>query len=145
QHRGADETPYAPPAGVGWRPDRSGFYYTRNPEPGSVPTGEEMYHRHVFFHRLGQTWREDEEVFGAGRAREDWPNLLISRDGRWLVVEVAQGWARSEIHLLDRHQPRDGFVAVHAGVEAVAEAEFAGDRLLVRTNQDAPNFALYAF
>jgi prolyl oligopeptidase len=35
-------------------------------------------------------------------------------------------------------------VTVHAGVEAVAEAEFAGDQLLVRTNEDAPNFALYA-
>src|SRR5437764_413516 len=84
-----DEIPHNRAASVAWLPVGSGFSYTRNPEPGSVPTGEEMYHRHVFFHRLGQTWREDEEVFGAGRAREDWPNLLISRDGRWLVVEVA--------------------------------------------------------
>jgi prolyl oligopeptidase len=140
----ADEIPYTRAASVAWLPDGSAFYYTRNPEPGSVPAGDEMYHRHVFFHVLGRNWREDEEVFGVGRAREDWPGLLISRDGRWLVVEVAQGWARSEIYLLDRYQPQQGFVPVHAGVEAVAEAEFAGDQLLVRTNQDAPNFALYA-
>jgi prolyl oligopeptidase len=143
EHFAADEIPHTRAASVAWLPDGSGFYVTRTPEPGSVPAGDEMYNRHVFFHPLGQNWREDEEVFGAGRAREDWPNLLISRDGRWLVVEVAQGWARSEIYLLDRRQKQHGFVAVHAGVEAVAEAEFAGDRLLVRTNQDAPNFALY--
>jgi prolyl oligopeptidase len=144
EHLAADEIPHTRAASVAWLPDGSGFYYTRNPEPGSVPAGEEVYHRHVFFHPLGQDWRKDEEVFGVGRAREDWPNLLISNDGRWLVVEVAQGWARSEIHVLDRQQPQHGFVPVHAGVEAVAEAEFAGDQLLVRTNQDAPNFALYA-
>jgi prolyl oligopeptidase len=143
EHFAADEIPHTRAASVAWLPDGSGFYVTRTPEPGSVPAGDEMYNRHVFFHPLGQNWREDEEVFGAGRAREDWPNLLISRDGRWLVVEVAQGWARSEIYLLDRHQKQHGFVAVHAGVEAVAGAEFAGDRLLVRTNQEAPNFALY--
>lgn len=144
EHLAADEIPHTRAASIAWLPDGSGFYYTRTPEPGSVAAGEETYHRHVFFHPLGQNWREDEEVFGVGRAREDWPNLLISRDGRWLVVEVAQGWARSEIYLLDRHHPERGFVAVHAGVDAVAEAEFAGDQLLVRTNQDAPNFALYA-
>jgi prolyl oligopeptidase len=139
----ADEIPHTRAASVAWLPDGTGFYYTRNPAPGSVPAGDEMYHRHVFFHPLGQDWHADREVFGARRAREDWPNILISRDGRWLVVEVAQGWARNEIHLLDRHQPEGSFVAIHSGVEAVAEAEFAGDRLLVRTNHDAPNYALY--
>jgi prolyl oligopeptidase len=144
EHLAADEIPHTRAASVAWLPDGSAFYYTRNPEPGSVPAGEEVYHRHVFFHPLGRNWRDDQEVFGFARAREDWPNLLISRDGRWLVVEVAQGWARNEIYLLDRHQTQYGFAAVHAGVEAVAEAEFAGDQLLLRTNQDAPNFALYA-
>ena len=67
-----------------------------------------MYNRHVFFHPLGQDWRQDEEIFGAGRAREDWPNVALSHTGRWLVVEVSQGWVRSEVYLLDRSHPERG-------------------------------------
>ena len=138
-----NQIPYTRAASVAWLPDSSGFYYTRYPVPGSVPDGEEMYHRHVFFHALGQDWRQDAEIFGAGRAREDWPNVDISHSGRWLIVEVEQGWVRSEVYALDRQHPERGFIAIHAGVDARATTEFAGDRLLVLTNESAPNYALY--
>jgi prolyl oligopeptidase len=139
----AEIIPFTRAASIAWLPDGSGFYYTRNPSPGTVPPGDEMYNRHVFFHRLGQDWSDDLAIFGAGRAREDWPYVSLSEDARWLVVEISQGWARTEIYRLDRDHPEGGFVAIHAGVDAIAEAEFAGNRLLVRTNQDAPNYALY--
>ncbi|HEV7663411.1 MAG TPA: prolyl oligopeptidase family serine peptidase [Chloroflexota bacterium] len=138
-----EEIPHTRAASVAWLPDSSGFYYTRYPTPGTVAEGEEMYNRHVFFHRLGQAGQDDEEIFGAGRAREDWPYVDLSHDGRWLVVEVSQGWARSEIHLLDRQHADRGFVAVHTGVEALASTLFAGQRVFVLTNQNAPNYALF--
>jgi prolyl oligopeptidase len=143
EHLPADVIPHTRAASIAWLQDESGFYYTRNPVPGSVPEGEEMYNRHVFFHPLGQAWIEDEEIFGAGRAREDWPYVALSYTGRWLVVEVSQGWVRSEVYLYDRQQPERGFVAIHAGVDALASTTFAGDRLFIHTNQDAPNYALY--
>jgi prolyl oligopeptidase len=139
----ADRIPHTRAASVAWLPDSSGFYYTRYPAPGSVPDGEEMYNRRVFFHRLGEDWQADEEIFGAGRAREDWPDVNLSHNGRWLVVEVSQGWVRSEVYLLDRQNPATGFIAIHAGVESVASSEFAGDRLLIHTNHGAPNYVLY--
>jgi prolyl oligopeptidase len=139
----ADRIPHTRAASVAWLPDSSGFYYTRYPVPGSVPSGDEMYHRHVHFHSLGTDWREDEEVFGAGRAREDWPNVDLSTSGRWLAVEVEQGWVRSEVYCLDRQQPERGFIPVHVGVDAMALPIFAGDRLLLHTNLDAPNWTLY--
>src|SRR5579864_2279844 len=139
----SDLIPYTRACSVAWLPDSGGFYYTRYPLPGSVPDGEEMYHRHVYFHLLGQEWRADREVFGADRAREDWPNLEISHSGRWVAVEVEQGWARSEVFVLDREQPGRGFVPVFAGVEATAHPLFAGDRLLLHTNLDASNWAIH--
>jgi prolyl oligopeptidase len=138
-----EDIPYTRAASVAWLPDSSGFFYSRYPKPGTVPAGEEMYHRHVYFHRLGQAWEVDEEIFGAGRAREDWPSVDLSEDGRWLVVEVSQGWARNELHLLDRDRPERGFTPVHEGVEALATIVFAGDRTFVHTNLDAPNYALF--
>src|SRR5262249_4117713 len=95
---------------VAWLPDSSGFYYTRYPAAGTVPEGEENYHRHVFFHRIGDA-KADEEVFGAGRAKEDWPNVTLSPDGRWLVVTEQQGWAKTEVDFRDRPRADSKFVA----------------------------------
>ncbi|HYY89045.1 MAG TPA: S9 family peptidase, partial [Chloroflexota bacterium] len=139
-----DRIPYTRAASIAWLVDDTGFYYTRYPVPGSVPEGEELYHRHVFFHPLGQDWRLDAEIFGAGRPREDWPNVDLSLSGRWLAVEVQQGWVRSEVYCLDREYPELGFVPIQKEVEALARAVFAGDHLLIHTNEDAPNYALYA-
>ncbi|HEV7499798.1 MAG TPA: S9 family peptidase, partial [Vicinamibacteria bacterium] len=60
-----DVIPHARACSLAWRPDGSGFFYTRYPEPGTVPAGEENYHRRVYAHVLGQDWREDPLVFGA--------------------------------------------------------------------------------
>jgi len=139
----ADVIPYTRFASIAWLPDNGGFYYTRYPVPGSVPAGEELYNRHVFFHALGARWQDDEEVFGAGRAPEDSPGVLLSESGRWLVVEVRQGWTRTELFLLDREDTARGFVTIQRGVEAMATTEWAGDRLFVQTNEDAPNYALH--
>ncbi|HUD70766.1 MAG TPA: hypothetical protein VMQ62_02290, partial [Dongiaceae bacterium] len=38
---------------VGWKPDGSGFFYTRYPAPGSVPADQENYNRHVYYYALG--------------------------------------------------------------------------------------------
>jgi prolyl oligopeptidase len=138
-----DRIPYTRAASVAWLPDGSGFFYTRYPEPGTVARGDEMYHRHVFLHLLGEEWQTDAEIFGAGRAREDWANVELSHTGRWLAIEVQQGWVRSEVYCLDREQPERGFIPIHVGRDAMAHPVFAGDRFLLHTNADAPNYALY--
>jgi prolyl oligopeptidase len=139
----SDRIPHTRAASIAWLPDSSGFYYTRYPVPGSVAAGEEMYHRHVFLHVLGEDWQRDTEVFGGGRAREDWPNVDISQSGRWLAIEVEQGWVRSEVYVLDRLDPDQGFLPIHVDLDAMAHPVFAGDRLLLHTNLDAPNWALF--
>jgi prolyl oligopeptidase len=138
-----EEIPQTRACSVAWLPDGSGFYYTRYPQPGTVPEGEEHYYRHVFLHHLGTDWTADEKVFGEGRAREDWPGVDLSSDGRWLLVEVAQGWARSEILLLDRSTPGASFVPVHAGVDAWADGQVVAGQLFLRSNEGAPNYRLY--
>src|SRR5439155_14199360 len=56
-----------------WLTDGSGFYYTRY--PSHLKKGEENYHRHVFFHKLGDDPAADADTFGQGRVKEDWPNV----------------------------------------------------------------------
>ncbi|HKI37510.1 MAG TPA: prolyl oligopeptidase family serine peptidase [Gemmataceae bacterium] len=120
---------------LAWLPDGSGFYYTRYP-------GGENYNRRVFFHRLGDDPAKDVEVFGEGRAREDWPNVTLSPDGRWLVVTVEQGWAKSEVYFKDRTKDGDEFKPLVARVDAVYHVVVRDDCFYVHTNEKAPRYRL---
>lgn len=86
---------------VAWLPNGRGFFYTRYPHPERVPPGEESYHRHVFFHALGADPEADPLIFGAGRDLKDWPDVALSPNGRRLVIQVSQGWSRSELYWID--------------------------------------------
>ena len=89
-------------ASIAWLPDNSGFYYTRYPEKGDVPDGQEMYNRHVFFHLLGQRRSTATTRFSAKAAiPKTGPTVHISNDGRWLLIDVEQGWTKSELFLMD--------------------------------------------
>ena len=58
-------------ASLAWKPDDSGFYYTRYPKAGEVSAGQEMYNRHVFYHVLGSDPAKDPLIFGEGRDPQD--------------------------------------------------------------------------
>jgi prolyl oligopeptidase len=124
-----------------WLPDGSGFYYTRY--PADPKKREEHYYRHVFFHKLGTDPATDADVFGEGRAKEDWPNVTLSPDGRWLVVTAEQGWSRSEVYFKDRSRGGGRFEPLVEGVNALFSVTARNDRFYVLTNDGAPRYRLY--
>ena len=129
-------------AAVAWTPDGKGFYYTRYPKPGTVPAGDENYHRHVYYHALGTDPANDPKIFGAGRDKEDWPDVALSPDGRWLVVTVSKGWSMSEVYLKDR--AKDGpWVPVVEKVEALYAPVIRNDVLYIHTNEGAPRYRVF--
>ena len=140
----ADVIPWTRACSLEWRPDGSGFFYTRYPEPGSVPAGEENYHRRLYEHVLGRDGREDPLVFGDDRPPEDWPSVHLSPDGRWLAVSVSRGWTRTDVYLRDLTAAAGGFTTVIEGVDAVFGVELRNDRLYLQTNLDAPRGRLVA-
>ena len=106
--------------------------------------GEENYHRRVYEHVLGRDWREDPLVFGGDRPPEDWPNVHLSPDGRWLAVSVSRGWTRTDVYLRDLTAAGAGFTTVIEGVDAIFGVELRNDRLYLQTNLDAPRSRLVA-
>jgi prolyl oligopeptidase len=132
-------------ASIAWLPDGSGFYYSRFPEKGSVPPGEEAYHKRIYEHRIGRDAEEDPLIFGAGRPMTDTPSVEISPGGRWLVASVHRGWSRRELHVLDRTAGVDArWIPVAAPHDdAIYEATTLDDHLLVRTNDGAPTYRLF--
>jgi prolyl oligopeptidase len=136
-------------ASVAWLPDSSGFYYTRYPWPGDVPAGEEMYHRRVFFHALGtehSDGRGDPLIFPADDCTLDpqhWPNVTISNDGRWLLVEVSEGWTKSELYLKDLSARASRFQRLTAGENFLYHGELLDGQIYITSNEGAPRFRVF--
>jgi prolyl oligopeptidase len=129
-------------ASIAWMPDNSGFYYTRYPKPGEVPAGQEMYNRHVFYHALGSDPEKDKLIFGEGRDPQEWPNVVLSDDGKWLVIQAEQGWTKTELFL--KNTASDAApVRITTGKEFLYSADILGNDLYIVTNEDAPRFHVF--
>lgn len=129
-------------ASVAWIPDRTGFYYTRYPRPGTVPVGEEHYHRKVFFHEIGTNALKDVEIFGGGMPKESWPEVQTSRNGEFLVVTTFEGRRKSRIFARYLKRNTTDFWEVTEGRDAYFEGKIGGNFLYMRTNDHAPRYRL---
>ena len=102
--RRCSPTPSPTPAPRRWPgcPTRTGFAYTRYPDPAEVGDDEAGYHRTVWWHRLGDDAADDTPCFTDLPDKEAWPEVSLSSDGRWLLVHVERGLEPTDVHLLDR-------------------------------------------
>ena len=125
---------------VAWLTDNSAFYYTRCAD--DVPAGETRFNHKLYFHQLGEDWRDDRLVFGEALKREQTPYPQISHDGRYLIVlvqDVSGAAPYSQLHLLDLDHPQRGFVPVIQGIDAfISAAAFHRDTLYIQTDHEAP-------
>ncbi len=132
-------------ASLAWLPDETGFYYTRYPHPGDVPPGQEVYHRRVFFHSLNEKDQAsgDLQIFPTENIKidpEHWPGVHLSEEGRWLLIKVEEGWAKSSLYLKDLSNPEADFVCLTAGRDFLYAAEILDGHLYITTNDGAARF-----
>jgi len=124
-----DRIPNCRASSIAWDPDGGGFHYTRYPE------GDE-YNRTVHHHTLGADWHDDPVVWADRPTPQTWPNVSVSDDGKFLLVEAMVGWSRTDLHLLDRATGQ--WTGIQVGIDAVTDLSFDGDRLIGTTTLDAP-------
>jgi prolyl oligopeptidase len=129
-------------ASIAWLHDNSGFYYTRYPKKGEVPAGQEMYNRHVYFHLLGSPVESDDLIFGQGRDPEDWPGVSLSNDGRWLLINVSEGWTKSELYLMDLKGEKAP-IRLTTGKNFLYSADVYDGKVYITTNEDAPRYRVF--
>lgn len=118
----ADEIPNCRACSLAWDADGTGFHYTRYPE------GDE-YHRTVHHHTIGSDWHDDPVVWAEHPTPQTWPQVEVSPDGRFLLVDAMVGWGRDDLHLLDRRTGE--WRTLIEGVEAVNGFVFADDTTLL--------------
>ncbi|HEX4744410.1 MAG TPA: prolyl oligopeptidase family serine peptidase [Candidatus Limnocylindria bacterium] len=135
--------PHTQRSQVAWAGE--GFYYVAHPEPGTVPPGDEHYHRRVRYHELSEAppgGRADPIVFGEGRAKEDIVGVQTSPDGRWVLLSAFRGWVTNDLYLLDREHPERGLAVVVEGEDGLSSGQLDRDGIWIRTNLGAPNYRI---
>jgi len=149
-------------ASVAWLPDSSGFYYTRYPRAGDVSPGQEMYNRRVFFHKVGfqkasnvdnSDGSQDAVVFPPNHTStqnqvidpQHWPNVSISNDGRWLLVDVSEGWTKTELYLKDLSAAgsNNSFLRITTGENCIYHGEILDGQIYITTNEGAPRYRVF--
>ncbi|MDR3582150.1 MAG: prolyl oligopeptidase family serine peptidase [Candidatus Pacebacteria bacterium] len=123
-----------------WLPDGSGFFYTRNPRPGTVPQNEEHLHVKVYLHELGSDPGSDELIFGEGRPKDDMISLSLSLDGQYLTIDVSRTWTENEVYLYDADKKTTKPLV--AGIPAQFSPRFLADKVLMFTNYHANNYRI---
>ena len=129
-------------ASIAWLHDNSGFYYTRYPKPGELPAGQEMYNRHVYFHLLSSPVETDDPIFGEGRDPEDWPSVSLSNDGRWLLINVSEGWTKSELFLMDLKSNKAPS-RLTTGKNFLYGGDVYDGKVYITSNEDAPRYRVF--
>jgi prolyl oligopeptidase len=129
-------------ASVAWMKDSSAFYYTRHPKKGEVPDGDEVYHVKVFYHQIGSDPAKDPLIFDERPNPQDIPNVSLSEDDRWLLINVEHGWTKTEMYLQDLRS-KNPPLEITTGKDFLYGAEFFQGKLYITTNEDAPHYRVF--
>jgi len=124
---------------VAWKNDRTGFFYNRYPEPGSVPEEDQYSYNKVYFHKLGTSQAEDQLVYEDSEHKELSFTPFITEDGKYLVLYVEHGTDPKNRVYYREVESQNRFIKLLD--KADANYAFAGnlDTLFYfRTDLDAP-------
>ena len=125
----ADVLPRARYAGVSIEKDHGGVFYAKH-----TPEGPRVYH-HVF----GSDAARDTKLFGDGYGPEKFIGVSLSEDGKYLLISVSHGSAAKKTEIYVQNLAAGGpILPIVNDVDSPFSASFAGDRLYLETNWEAP-------
>lgn len=130
-------------SGTSWKGD-DGFYYSRYPTPdeNNKLTTQNQYHK-IYYHKIGTSQSADVLIYEDKEHPLRTMGARLSEDEHFLMLSSSEGTSGSELWVKDMQNssPANGFVLLIKGFDT--ESDFIDnyrDRLLVRTNTDAPNY-----
>ncbi len=128
---------------LSWKGDE-GFYYSRYPVPDEKEklTSQNRFHK-VYFHKIGTPQSKDELIYEDNNHPMRIVSAGVTEDGRFLMLSISEGTSGSELLVKDLKNNQKDFTLLIKGFSG--ENSFVdndGDKIIVRTNQDAPNYRL---
>jgi prolyl oligopeptidase len=129
-------------SGASWFQD--GFFYSGydKPAPGDELKARNEYQK-VFYHKLGQPQEKDILVYEDKDHPLRYFSLGVTEDQKYAILDVSAGTSGNEIYWRDLSQQKSSFKLLIQGFANDSDViDNLGDKFLVRTNIDAPNYRL---
>ncbi len=130
-------------SGTAWR--GHGFYYSRYPTPekGKELTTKNVYQT-VYYHQVGTSQSNDELVYEDKANPERFHNVGTTRDERLaflIISERGKGKKGNALYCQDLAKSETAFKPIVAAIgdDSYGVVDNIGDRLLLRTDRNAPN------
>jgi len=128
-------------SGISWKGD-DGFYYSRFPpsdEKNKMTNANQ--NQKIYYHHLGDAQSKDELVYEDKAHPFRFIGGGLTEDQRFLVVYTSEGTSGAELWVKDLKKVNQDFTLLVKGFDTEASViDNNGDRLLVLTNADAPNY-----
>ena len=128
--------------GFSWKGDE-GFYYSRFPEPKDEDQLKgKNTNQQVYYHKVGTAQLEDKLIY----EDKDHPlrsaGVGLTEDERFVILGTSEGTSGGEVWVWDMKDPsQTKFSLLIPGFATDPNViDNAGDKLLVQTNDGAPNF-----
>ena len=129
-------------SGAAWKGD--GFFYSGydKPAPGEELKGKNEYQK-VFYHKLGDTQDKDMLVWEDKEHPLRYVGAGTTEDEKYLFLSVSEGTSGSEIYIKDLTKKDANLdLLVKGFAYDSAPVEVVDGKVLVYTNEDAPNFRI---
>ena len=138
----SDKIDYVKFSGFAWKGDE-GFYYSRYPAPdekSKLVKANEF--QKVYYHQLGTPQQNDVLVFEDPAHPLRYFSAGLTEDERFLLIQVSEGTSGGEVLYKDlKKDANAGFKVLVPGFTTEPDViDNAGDYLLIKTNDGAPNF-----
>lgn len=150
----ADKIEWVKVSGAAWQGD--GFYYSRYPKPAGSALAAKNENHQVFYHKLNTPQSADRLVYEDPQHPQRFHNARTTDDERFVLLSISdrgQGKDGNALFFIDTQvlkstQPtQNDFVPVVADItdSRYGVIDNEGDRLLILTNEKAPNSKVVAF
>ncbi|WP_333862083.1 prolyl oligopeptidase family serine peptidase [Chitinophaga sp.] len=130
-------------SGLSWKGD--GFYYSRYdaPDEQSKLSKKNEFHK-VYFHKVGTSQDQDPLIYVDKEHPLRNAGVGLTEDERFLILSTSEGTSGNEVWYRDLHDAsQTEFRLLVKGFEyEPSVVENVGDKLLLLTNHDAPNYKL---
>jgi prolyl oligopeptidase len=135
-------------SGAAWQGD--GFYYSRYPKPEGSALAAKNENHQVFFHKLNTPQSADRLVYEDAKNPQRFHTVGTTDDERFVLLTISdrgQGKDGNALFFIDAKSGDKTFKPVVADVTNFSYnvVDNDGDRLLILTNEKAPNSKVEAF
>jgi prolyl oligopeptidase len=128
-------------SGAAWK--GNGFYYSRYPEPQGSELSTKNEFSKVYYHKIGTKQEEDVLIYEDPSKPKRGFSAQTTDDERFLIIYLTEGTSKNAFMVKDLSDDKSKFVTIvddfknNYGVVDNIE-----DKLLVRTDFNAPNYKL---